>query len=186
MTALSTKEKLIKETARLVRTKGYFGAGLKEILHNSGVPKGSLYHHFPGGKDSLVVAALRYASGRMLASYQDAMRGTKTPLAGLSVILDVLADDLEKSDFQHGCPLATVALESSGTSAEIRKSLAEMYQAWEDALAGYLALKQISESRRKARLFLTLLEGGFLLAKAHGNATFLRKIKGDLETILPG
>ena len=36
---------------------------LAEILAAAGVPKGSLYHHFPGGKDELAVAAVVVAAG---------------------------------------------------------------------------------------------------------------------------
>ncbi|HHG86407.1 MAG TPA: TetR/AcrR family transcriptional regulator [Bacteroidetes bacterium] len=186
MAEISTKDRLVKETARLMQIKGYYGTGLKEILLNSGVPKGSLYHHFPKGKDSLVVASLQFSSDRMLENYSAAMRGTKSPLAGLSAILDTLADHLEKSDFQLGCPLATVALETNSSDSVIRESLAKMYQHWEDSLTSYLALKGVSNPQEKARLFLTVLEGGLLLSKAHGDSSFLRKLKNDLKILLPG
>lgn len=184
MPAVDTKEKLIKATARLVWEKGYFGTGIQEVLKKAGVPKGSLYHHFPTGKDELVIAALNHSSMRMMNMYEQAMRGTKTPVKGLAAIIEVLAEEMERSGFRYGCPLATVALEMSGGKEEIQDACHELYQMWEDALAGYLALKQIRDARSKATTFLTLIEGGFILSKAHQDASFLRRLTGSIDSLI--
>jgi TetR/AcrR family transcriptional repressor of lmrAB and yxaGH operons len=184
MAEKSSKVRLVTSAARLIREKGYFGTGISEVLQMSGVPKGSLYHHFPDGKDGLVRDALVYASGRMMLNYEIAMRGTKDPETGLGAILDLLADDLESSGFRHGCPLATVALETGGEKPELAKVLNEMYEMWEEAVAGYLALKQVRGAKEKARIFITMLEGGLVLSKARSDVGFLRRIKGDLKMIL--
>ena len=54
---MKPRERLIQATAELLQTQGYRNTGLNQILQHSQVPKGSLYHYFPGGKDALVVAA---------------------------------------------------------------------------------------------------------------------------------
>ena len=56
---MKTKEKLIQKTIELIIEKGYHGTGVNEILRATKIPKGSLYHHFPKGKDQLVTEALR-------------------------------------------------------------------------------------------------------------------------------
>ncbi len=56
--AMKTREKLLWHTTRIMRSKGYYGTGIREILEAANVPKGSLYHHFPMGKDDLVAEAL--------------------------------------------------------------------------------------------------------------------------------
>lgn len=184
MASVNTKDKLVSATARLVWEKGYFGTGIQEVLKRAGVPKGSLYHHFPTGKDELVIAALHHSSKRMMGKFENAMRGTKTPVKGLQAIMEVLAQEMEDTGFVYGCPLATVALEMSGGKPEIQDVCKGLYQMWEDALAGYLALKQIPGSRPKATTFLTLLEGGFILSKAHQDATFLRRLKNGIELLI--
>lgn len=181
---MDTKERLVSVTARLIWEKGYFGTGIQEVLKASQVPKGSLYHHFPDGKDGLVIAALHHSSGRMLEMYERAMRGTKTPVKGLEAMLEFLAEEMERSGFRYGCPLATVTLEMSGGKPAIQAACMNLYQSWEDALAGYLALKQVQGGRDKARTFLTLLEGGFILSKAHRDASFLRRLSSGLPGLL--
>lgn len=53
----STRDRLVQAATRLFRQRGYDGTGLTEILTEAGVPKGSLYHHFPEGKADLACAA---------------------------------------------------------------------------------------------------------------------------------
>jgi len=59
------KENLVRTAMRLFRKQGYASTGLQQILADSGAPKGSLYHYFPGGKESLGEAAVAMA-GRLI------------------------------------------------------------------------------------------------------------------------
>ena len=56
--ARSTRESILTAAAELMRHKGYGAVGMKDIAQASGAPIGSLYHHFPRGKDELVESAL--------------------------------------------------------------------------------------------------------------------------------
>lgn len=179
-----TKLNLTKATSRLLWTNGYYGTGIQEVLKVAGVPKGSLYHHFPEGKDGLVKAALRYSSGRMMEVYESGMRGTKTPVKGLSAILEKVGQEMLDSEYRRGCPLATVTMELDHSKEDILQVCQDMYQAWEDALTGYLALKQVSNPRPKARQFLMLLEGAFVLSKAHRDIRFLDFVRDQVPALL--
>ena len=59
--AVDTRVRLIETTARLLQHRGYHGTSLSDILEASGAPRGSLYFHFPGGKDQLAIEATRAA-----------------------------------------------------------------------------------------------------------------------------
>src|SRR5271155_2092973 len=59
----AVRQRMIERAAILLAKKGLQGASFSEILEASGAPRGSLYHHFPGGKDELVLAALSLAGG---------------------------------------------------------------------------------------------------------------------------
>ncbi|MGD1935602.1 MAG: TetR/AcrR family transcriptional regulator, partial [Candidatus Phaeomarinobacter sp.] len=58
----NARQQLIETAARLFQSRGFHGTGLSLILEESGAPKGSFYHHFPGGKDELAVAAMQWSS----------------------------------------------------------------------------------------------------------------------------
>ena len=59
--AKDTRTRMLETTARLLQHRGYFGTALSDILRESNAPRGSLYFHFPGGKDQLVIEATRLA-----------------------------------------------------------------------------------------------------------------------------
>jgi TetR/AcrR family transcriptional regulator, lmrAB and yxaGH operons repressor len=50
-----TRERVIQTAAGLFRAQGYHATGLNQVLAEGGLPKGSLYFHFPGGKEQLAV-----------------------------------------------------------------------------------------------------------------------------------
>ena len=50
---IKPKDLLIETASRLFKLRGYCGVGLNDIIAESGVPKGSLYHYFPDGKEQL-------------------------------------------------------------------------------------------------------------------------------------
>ena len=51
--ATGTRERILDASTELFRRQGYAGTGLKSVVDKAGAPFGSLYHHFPGGKDQL-------------------------------------------------------------------------------------------------------------------------------------
>ena len=55
------RQRMIKSTARLFRRQGFHGTGLQQVLEASGAPRGSLYFHFPGGKEEIGETALTIA-----------------------------------------------------------------------------------------------------------------------------
>ena len=54
----ASREAFVEATGELLRRQGYAATGLNEIVARSGAPRGSLYFHFPGGKQELALAAM--------------------------------------------------------------------------------------------------------------------------------
>ncbi len=68
----STYQKLTIAAADLLRQKGYAATGISDILGQANVTRGSLYHHFPGGKSDLAVAAARYSCSQLVKHIETA------------------------------------------------------------------------------------------------------------------
>src|SRR4051812_17408208 len=128
--ATPTKERILDSSGELFRRQGYMGTGVKQILAEAGAPFGSLYHHFPGGKAELGAETVRrsgFLYGLLLAEFA----GPEVELApGIRAFFAGAAETLVETDYADACPIATVALETSSTDAELRRACADVFSAW--------------------------------------------------------
>ena len=101
------------------------------------------------------------------------------------------ADTLRATDYADACPIATVALEVASTNDRLRRTTAEVFEAWLDALAGRLTRTGIApgRSRELSIQFIAALEGGFLLSRAAKDTTFMevlgRAVADQVQASLP-
>src|ERR1700677_5000056 len=95
------RQRMIERTAVLLASKGLQRTSFTEVLEASGAPRGSLYHHFPGGKDELVLLALEAASGWALAKL-DETKGQPAVEVARSFV-QIWRAMLERTDFGAGC-----------------------------------------------------------------------------------
>ena len=180
---ISTRDKLIHTTAALIRRKGYFGTGISEVLAEVGVPKGSLYHHFPDGKDELIKAAIQYGGENQMMRYGVALKG-KPAIEGFNAMVDVMIDDLLSSDFKDACPITAVAAVASSMDETIRVACEQIFKGWQDDLSGYLLRRGVTNAHQKAQQLYTMFEGAFVLSQAHKDVKFLAIQKTYIPIIL--
>ena len=113
----SSREAFIDTTAKLLRRRGYAASGLNEIVARSGAPKGSLYFHFPGGKEELAIAAMEHAGGAAASGHRRSCSPRVRTSARRSPRSSTRSPaGLQASGFRDGCPIATVALETASES----------------------------------------------------------------------
>lgn len=165
---LGTRERFILTTCELLEAQGYHATGLKQIIDESGSPRGSLYYHFPGGKEELTAEALHYVGESIrqrivkhLHTYDGA------PTAAIAAFFGVVAHHMADSDFQRGGPITTVALESAASSHTLRTVCDEIYESWRAPFATHLQSLGLSEGRAASLSLLVLaaLEGSILLGR---------------------
>src|SRR5436190_10163008 len=82
---ISPRERMIESALILMGQKGVEATSFSQVIEHSGAPRGSIYHHFPGGKAQLVEEATRYA-GDIVANLAEAQIDPDDPLAGLQSI----------------------------------------------------------------------------------------------------
>ena len=99
---------MVQGASRVLARRGLHATAFSEVLAVTGASRGSIYHHFPGGKAELIEAVLEDYGGRTDDALQ-ALHGQ--PL--LSVVRGALAlwrARLVEEDCGAGCPVAAVAL----------------------------------------------------------------------------
>lgn len=181
-----TRQRLIAAMREALRRRGLHGIGLNELLAEAGAPKGVLYHHFPGGKTALAVAAIE-DSVRRLCAQLDTMLASGQPLI---VVLEgwLAAGErrLEQSGYAAGCPLATVALESTPQDPEIRAAVDAGFSAFRQRIAAAIRAEGRSAevSEALAALIVSAYEGGLMQARVAGNTESMARIGQALRLLM--
>jgi TetR/AcrR family transcriptional regulator, lmrAB and yxaGH operons repressor len=173
-----TRADLVQTMARLLRDQGYTATGRAQLLAESGVSNGSLYHHFPGGMEELAEAALE-ASGQAVAdALLEALAGAPNTALGLVRFLDV-AEGPVAGEPCPGCPIAPTALESPIINPRLRAAAARCFDQWEGLIAARLRADGWPEDSvaEVASAALALIEGALLLARVSGQASHLGNAK---------
>ena len=120
---------LIDKAATLFRRQGYAATGLNQILDEAGVKPGSLYHHFPQGKQQLAAAVVDTA-GAGIEQLLRRFLATGRPVADIvDRWIDVLAAGLA-GDQRDGCPIEPIATESVNASPAVRAASARAFKGW--------------------------------------------------------
>lgn len=172
---------MIQSAALLFRERGVEGTAFADVLEHSSTPRGSVYHHFPGGKQQLAEEATRWAGELMGAGIAGALR-EGDPLAAFDDFVALWRQVLEQSEFRAGCPIVAAALEgdrSPGASAAAAETFAE----WRTALAGGFAEAGLpaEEAGPMATLFIAAIEGGIVLARAQRSIEPLTEVADQLR-----
>jgi TetR/AcrR family transcriptional repressor of lmrAB and yxaGH operons len=180
-----TRADLVQTMARLLRDQGYTGTGRAQLLEESGVSNGSLYHHFPGGMQELAEVALE-ASGQAVAdALRQALDGAPNAALGVVRFLEI-AEGPVAGEPCPGCPVAPTALESPIISPRLRAAATRCFDQWEGLIAARLRTDGWPEDSvaETASAALALIEGALLLARVSGQASHLANAKRAALSLL--
>jgi TetR/AcrR family transcriptional regulator, lmrAB and yxaGH operons repressor len=178
---LPTRDRLVIEAAQLFRRKGYHATGLAEILAASGLPKGSLYHHFPDGKAGLALAAADWTAAVLIKIIDDAFAAAPNYEAGATHYCHKLARLFDITADEDACPIS-VLLFDGPENAAFRAHAETVFQRLIDAIAAHarrLGMPE-AEARAQAETLLITVEGGWTLARARRKSDVLRSLPARL------
>ncbi len=185
MKPADTRDRLIAAMTDALQRRGYHGSGLTELLAAAQAPKGVLYHHFPGGKTELAVAAVDATTERLCAMLDHRM-ASGDPGTALMLWIEGAQQRLEGSNYERGCPLATIALETTADDVEIRAALAAGFAAVRQRIGTALVRAGYAPpaAGALAALLLAAYEGGLLQARAAGTPEPMTLVGEALLAIL--
>ena len=164
----TTKARILDTTAGLFRRYGYTGTGLKQIVADANAPFGSLYHHFPGGKQELGVEVIHRSGAMYLELVTGVFDAAPDIVTGVRDCFAGAAEVLRATDFADACPIETVALEVASTNEPLRAATAEVFESWIEGATTKFRAAGIDDATARALSIsvIALLEGAFVLARA--------------------
>jgi TetR/AcrR family transcriptional repressor of lmrAB and yxaGH operons len=181
-----TRDRLVAAMLDALRTRGYHGVGLAELLTAAQAPKGVLYHHFPGGKAELAVRAIESVVAKLGADLDKVLHRTADSVDALGAWMGSAQRLLAGSGFASGCPLATIALESTPDDLAIRAALAEGFASIRARLADALAGAGMAQAQARgaAALIVSAYEGALVQARVAGSVQAMRDTSEALIGLL--
>jgi len=163
MKKISTRQKIINSAYNLFYKRGFNGTSIDDILKDSGLNKGSLYHIFKSKKELLLAVIEEKIAYSLEQKYMD-IETIEQPLKCLGEKL--LTTD--SFDFKHGCALNNLVQEMTPVDEDIAKALLKVYNDLEHYY--FLALREedMSDKEKKllAKMMVATIEGAIMAAKA--------------------
>ena len=176
---------MVRGAAQLLRERGYTGTGFREVIERTGAPRGSIYHHFPGGKAQLAGEAVDYVGGLAREAIEGAL-AEGDPIRALRAFVELWRSDFERSGYRAGCPIVAVAVESHDEAPELQDAADRAFARWEEAFAGSLRRAGVPRARaeRLASLVVSAVEGAIIVSRARRDPAPLLDVARELEATL--
>jgi TetR/AcrR family transcriptional regulator, lmrAB and yxaGH operons repressor len=176
---------LIGSAATLFRRQGYAATGLNQILDDADARPGSLYHHFPRGKQQLAAAVVDAAGSEI----EQLLRRFLTTDRSVADIIDRWVDLLVAGlagDPRDGCPIEPIATESVNASPAVRTASARAFNSWCVAVEDRLRADGWSDHDAKAVAIavISLIEGALILSRISGDVAALNAAKPAARSLL--
>ncbi|WP_137872291.1 TetR/AcrR family transcriptional regulator [Rhodococcus sp. Q] len=172
---------MIDGAISLMRERGVAATSFADVLARSGAPRGSIYHHFPGGKTQLVEEATVSAS-KWVGTGIERILDTSDTVGALRALVDIWRTGLEESRYEQGCPIAAAAL---GTERGARVIAGASFDSWCTLLTTKLTGEGVPDERAGsiATLIVSALEGALILAQAQESSAPLDAVVDELEVL---
>ncbi|MCV7128044.1 TetR/AcrR family transcriptional regulator [Mycolicibacterium vanbaalenii] len=175
---------MLDSASTLIREHGASGTSLDDILRHSRAPRGSVYHHFPGGRAQLIEEVVDRAGGALAAILGDA--GDATPATTFDVFISTWKAGLEASGFRAGCPVLAVAVETNDDAPQLTEAAARAFGSWRDALNTVLRHQGVppARARRLATLIVAAVEGAVALSRVERNTQPIDDVARELRALI--
>ncbi len=183
--ANDSRASMVRSAASLIRSRGVSATSLSDVLADSGAPRGSIYHHFPEGKNQLAEDAIRWTSERLLAHLRAA--APSSPVDVLERFIDVWRRTVVASGGTAGCVVAGVAIDTVPDETGLIELVRATFRSWAALLAQQLEAVGGPKQRAMPIALATLagMEGALILCRAEGNVKPLDAVAEELMRLLP-
>jgi len=179
-----TRKKMLVSAAEVMRERGAAGVTIDEVLARSGAPRGSVYYHFPDGRNQLLTEALRFSGDSITAMIDDAAGwGARVLLREFVEFWERL---LTEGDFSAGCPVVAAAIGSDDDDPKLSVEAGVILGRWCAALTRAFVTDGFDDAQAASLAVMSIaaLEGAVVLSRSTRNAEPLRQVGKELEFLI--
>ncbi|WP_245663160.1 TetR/AcrR family transcriptional regulator [Nocardia inohanensis] len=178
----ATKRKMLLGGVELLRERGSAGVTIDAMLARTGAPRGSVYHHFPGGRRQLLSESLELAADAIAAIIEQ----PGAPAQTMHRLVEFWRKLLQGADFQAVCPAVAVAVGGTDDDRALHPGVAAVIARWRAALVASLTASGVPAARAQslATLSLSAIEGAIVLCRVERSLQPLDQVAAELEPLL--
>ena len=179
-----TRKKMLISAAEVMRERGAAGVTIDEVLARSGAPRGSVYYHFPDGRNQILTEALRYSGDSITAMIDDATGWGARAL--LQEFVEFWERQLTEDDFTAGCPVVAAAIGSDEDEPKLSAEAGAILGRWCAALTRAFVNDgfEDADAASLAMTSIAALEGAVVLSRSTRTADPLRQVGEQLEFLI--
>lgn len=181
-----TRERIIQTAAYLFQLQGYHATGLNQIIEESKSPRGSVYYHFPDGKEELAIEAVKYTGRTIEEQIKESMAQILDPVEAIQHFIGVTSSQFADPENVKGIPVGLLASETALISEPLRCTCVEVFNSWAKVFAKKL-IQHGFEAEEAEQLGMTLnsmIEGGIMFSLAHKDKQPLILISNQIPFIV--
>src|ERR1700709_834786 len=172
----ATHARIVDAAARAIRSRGYAGVGVADVMKDAGLTHGGFYAHFDS-REALVIEAFSYAMDRSTDRWRKLAEQTP-PDKRLAAIVDSYLTPVHRDDPGHGCAIPALSAEIARESPKTRKAFASRLEQMIDMIAAQIPDVPRKVARKQAMSSLAAMMGTLVLARVAGSGEFSDDILG--------
>lgn len=180
---MSTRERMLRSALALLQERGANALTVDAVLAHSMAPRGSVYHHFPRGRDQILEEATRRGSEFVSAMIS---RTGSSPVELIDGMTAFWKDAMLTSDFQAGCTVAAVVIDGHQASEEVNAIARSAFTTWTDHVRDIYVSGGIPVDRAAllASITLSMVEGALIQARILRSVTPLDEASASLKDLV--
>ena len=178
-----TRDKMIAGAASLLSQRGLQGTSFSDVIELTDAPRGSIYHHFPGGKNEMVAEAMALL-GTVVAERIQSAEVTR-PEEVSDAFVNGWRAFVDITDFTSVCAVAAVTVGAGADAEVLLPTVVSTFSSWRDALAAAYMKTGLRkpDAQRLALTAVAALEGALILARAQQNMEPFDAVQRDLSDL---
>lgn len=183
---MDTKLQIIDTSIPLFQQNGYKGVGVTEIIKACNISKGSFYHHFPNGKEELLITCLKSIDEKITAHIRDIFNQYSTTKEAVQAMIDILVNDFEREGRIVVSTFTSIISEIGSLSEPVRNACSDLYLKMQSIYCTKLEADGLSKETANsiALMMIASIEGAIMLCLTQKSSAPLKVISRELRKVL--
>jgi TetR/AcrR family transcriptional repressor of lmrAB and yxaGH operons len=184
--SLPTRDRILKAAKQLFQQRGYYAVGTAEILQASQAPKGSMYHHFPDGKEQVAIEAVGTIRIEVLAMLRRLQAKGLSTADIVRALAKGMAHWLKQSEWREGTMLASTTVGSVPDLPKLHVAIKAAFDEWRHEIVTMLIKERWTKTAATtmAQTLLAGIEGAMILARIDQDERVVLKVAETLATLV--